>query len=99
MGLVNDKFSLHKQADLSYWIGHSNTCIEIPRKMCSPNLIVHFGSRALAVPVTGVSLRWQDSSLSRRVARGPAALSFKCPLVYTGFRDCLRKDEGRGAPQ
>ena len=24
MGLVNDKFSLHKQADLSYWIGHSN---------------------------------------------------------------------------
>ena len=99
MGLVNDKFLLYKQADLSYCISHSNICIEIPRMMCSLSLIEHFGSRALAVPVTGVALRWPDSSLSRRVARDPAASSFKCPLLYSGFEGCLREDEGRGTPQ
>lgn len=80
MGLVNDKFSLHKQADLSYCISHSNICIEIPRKMCSSSLIVHFGSWAFAVPVTGVSLRWQDSSSFQKSCQGPSSFILQVPL-------------------
>lgn len=80
MGLVNDKFSLHKQADLSYYIGHSNICTEIPRKMCSSSLIVHFGSRAFAVPVTGVCLRWQDNSSLQKSCQGPSSFILQVPL-------------------